>query len=106
MEDRRKFERVTIPESARIFVLDKRGNRLGPLRILGRGGMLFESVREIPNGTHMGFHLSDETEDIRREISAVVRYQSPEGIGVEFEKLDADTAVEIGVWIGRYYAER
>lgn len=106
MDDRRRFERVDIPDNARIFVLDSNGSKLGPLRILGRGGMLFLSNRDLTPGSKMTLRISDEVEVLTRDVEATIRYRSPEGIGCEFEKLDADTAVEIGVWIGKFYSSR
>lgn len=80
--------------------------RLGTVRILGRGGMLFSSNRDLPTGSRQTLKISDTIEGIVRDVAAIIRYKSAEGIGCEFEKLDADTAVEIGVWIGKYYSSR
>ncbi len=106
MDDRRRFERVHIPDNARLSVLDHTGRKLGPVRILGRGGMLFWCSERWPSGTVLNLKLRDEVEDVTRDVSGVVRYSSPEGVGCEFEKLDVEAAIEIGVWIGKYFAVR
>jgi hypothetical protein len=46
----------------------------------------------------------DDTEGIKRPVPAVARYNTPQGIGFEFESLEPDAAVEIGVIIGKYYS--
>ncbi|HWR35524.1 MAG TPA: PilZ domain-containing protein [Clostridia bacterium] len=102
--DRRKFERVTLPESAKVFAEDERGNSLGPVRILGRGGMLVDTRAALASGSHGAFYIVDDSEAIRREVHAVVRYVVSDGIGLEFEDLDPDAAVEIGVIIGKHYS--
>ncbi len=106
MDDRRRYERIRIPESARLFVLDANGKRLGRLKNLGRGGMLFDCDAPYTAGTKQTFQISDDVEGIVRPLHTVVRYLSNEGLGVEFEKLDTDAAVDIGVWIGKFYAKR
>ena len=105
MDERRRFERIIVPDSARLYVLDSEGKKLGRMRMLGRGGMLFECSKEYQAGTKHVFHISDDEEGIVRPVSTVVRYLSNEGLGVEFEKLDTDAAVDIGVWIGKFYAQ-
>lgn len=106
MDERRRFERIDVPASSRLTVLDEDGKKLGRLKMLGRGGMLFECQRAYTLGTKQTFHISDDPEGIVCEVHAVVRYNSKEGLGVEFEKLDTDAAVDIGVWIGKYYPEK
>jgi hypothetical protein len=104
MDDRRRFERIDVPQSSRLFALDENGNKLGKLKILGRGGMLFISSIPFKPGSKHTLQISDEVEGIVRPVQAVIRYHTFEGVGCEFEKLDTDAAVEIGVWIGRFYA--
>ena len=52
------------------------------------------------------FLLVDETEGIRRAVKTVALYSIPTGVGLRFEKLDEQTAVEIGVIIGKHNAAR
>jgi hypothetical protein len=102
-QDRRKFERVTIPASARLYVTDTGGRKLGVVRMIGRGGFLLESKNEFRPGDRHHMLLVDEREGVRRHVHAVVRYSSAEGIGFEFERLEPDAAVDVGIIIGRYY---
>lgn len=104
MEDRRKFERVQIPESAKVYVQDAQGRRLGSVRMLGRGGLLLEVAQGLPAGTRHTLYILDDSEGIRREVQVLVRYSMPDGVGCEFEDLEPDAAVEIGVIIGKYYS--
>lgn len=104
MDDRRKFERVQLPETAKVCAQDAQGTRLGAIRMLGRGGMLLAIPKGLPVGTRHMMYIVDESEGIRREVRVIVRYSTPEGVGCEFENLDPDAAVEIGVIIGKYYS--
>jgi hypothetical protein len=104
MDDRRKFERITLPDSTKVFAHDARGERLGRIRVIGRGGLLVETRQVFAPGSRHELVLVDDTEGIKRPVSAVARYSSRQGIGFEFETLEPDTAVEIGVIIGKYYS--
>ena len=104
MDDRRKFERITLPDSTKVFAHDADGERLGRVRMIGRGGLLVETRQVISPGSHHELVLVDDTEGIKRPVPAVARYSSPLGIGFEFESLEPDAAVEIGVIIGKYYS--
>lgn len=104
MQERRKFERVQLPDSAKVYAEDTEGKRLGPVRMIGRGGLLIEVPNGLPAGTHREIVIVDPSEGIRREVAIVVRYSSPEGVGCEFHHLEPDAAVEIGVIIGKYYS--
>lgn len=106
MHDRRQFERVGIPESARLFVRDGRGKKIGRVLTLGRGGMMVDALRDMPIGDRFVLTLSDEVEGNSCSVAALVRYRSDEGFGCEFERLDVEAAVEIGVWMGRFYSNQ
>jgi hypothetical protein len=103
--EKRKFERVKIPQSARVFVATEDRSELGPVRMLGRGGFLIVTAQKLTPGERRTLYLVDEDEGIRRQVRAIVRYVKPEGVGFEFEGLDADAAVEVGVIIGRHYTQ-
>jgi PilZ domain-containing protein len=106
MQDRRKFERVELPDSARVHVEDAQGKRLGLVKMIGRGGMLVEIAEGLTAGSRHEMYIVDSSEGIRREVQVVVRYSRPEGVGCEFEDLNPDAAVEVGVIIGKYYSAR
>lgn len=104
MDERRKFERINLPQTAKVFADDSHGQRLGHIVVLGRGGMLVKTeIAFVPNTRHV-IQLVDESEGIRREVNVVARYKLPEGTGFEFQKLEPDAAVELGVIIGKYYS--
>ncbi len=103
-QERRKFERVAIPASSKAFVADKNGKRIGPLSVLGRGGFQVETTDRYKAGEAYNFEIVDESEGIRREVWAIPRMVTPSAIGFEFENLEADAAVEVGVIIGKYYS--
>ncbi len=104
MEERRKFERVQIPETAKVYAEDVDGKRLGMVVMIGRGGMLLSIPQGLPAGSRRTMYVVDDSEGIRREVHVVVRYSMPDGVGCEFESLDPEAAVEVGVIIGKYYS--
>lgn len=104
MDDRRRFERVNLPDSAKVYVTDEQNGRLGTVKVIGRGGMLVQPEQAMPTGASLTMYLIDESEGITRALNAVVRYNREEGVGLEFENLEPDAAVEVGVIIGKYYA--
>ncbi len=103
-DERRKFERISIPASAKIRIEAAGGKLIGPVRMLGRGGFMADTQESYELGKKMDVVIVDEAEGIHRKVSAVPRYRQGPGVGFEFHHLDADAAVEIGVIIGRYYS--
>jgi hypothetical protein len=105
MDERRRFERVAIPENAKVYCEDRLGKRLGTVRMLGRGGLQLQCTEHFRLGSVQEVTLVSEGDDIRRKLRLVVRDVTPEGVGFEFATLEPDVAVEIGVVIGKYYAK-
>ncbi|HEV2965056.1 MAG TPA: PilZ domain-containing protein [Candidatus Angelobacter sp.] len=102
--ERRKFERIDIPYSSQVLVLDSKSKKVGVLRQLGRGGFMMEPERTYTkDGKTYKFIIHEPLEDIRIQINARVRYADPRFVGFEFVDLDADAAVEVGIIIGKYY---
>lgn len=104
IDERRRFERVTLPESSKVYLTDTEKRRLGPVLMIGRGGLFFKSETPFEPGSHVALLLVDDTEGIRRELNGTVRYSREDGVGIEFDALDPDAAVEVGVIIGKYYS--
>jgi PilZ domain len=104
IDERRRFERVSLPQSAKVYLTDTQKRRLGPVLMIGRGGLLFKSDVPFETGSHVDLLLVDDTEGIRRELNGTVRYSRADGVGIEFDALEPDAAVEVGVIIGKYYS--
>jgi hypothetical protein len=103
--ERRTFDRVPIPSPANVFADDDAGNRLGRIRMLGRGGFLLETSRRFPPGEILLVTIVAEREGVRRQAQVEQRYTSPDGhVGFEFKSLDPEGATEVGVLIGKYFA--
>lgn len=103
-KERRYFDRIVIPTTANLCLEDDQGNRFGRIRMLGRGGFLLETNRRFPAGETLAFTIVGERDDVRRQVHAVQRYTNPEGdVGFEFQALEPDAAVEIGVLIDKYF---
>jgi len=104
-EERRRFERINLPGSSNVEVRTEDNHSLGPVRMLGRGGLQVQSNRKFEVEEEHTLLLIDESEQIRREVNVIVRNLSGGGlVGFEFQNLSPDAAVEIGVIIGKYYS--
>jgi hypothetical protein len=104
-EERRRFERVQLPGSSNVEVRTDDDHSLGPVKMLGRGGLQVHSDRKFTIGDEHTLVLIDDSEQIRREVPVIVRNVAGSGlVGFEFQNLSPDAAVEIGVIIGKYYS--
>ncbi|HZQ92144.1 MAG TPA: PilZ domain-containing protein [Terriglobales bacterium] len=104
MHERRKFERVALPPSAKVVATTAEKEVLGPVAVIGRGGLLVDTQKDFRLGQLYDLVVVDEREGIQRPLRVVARYRVAEGVGFEFDGLDADAAVEIGVIIGKHYS--
>ena len=103
-EERRRFERVDITNQAQVLVLDNKGQQTGVLRQLARGGFMMEPEKHYnDDGTLYSFTIHEPTEDIRVRVNARLRFADQQYAGFEFADLDPESAVAIGVIIGKYY---
>lgn len=103
-QERRKFERVNIPASSGSYVATADGKKLGALSVLGRGGFQVDTTQKFPSGEACNLVIVDESEGIKRGVWAIPRMVTPSAVGFEFESLESDAAVEVGVIIGKYYS--
>jgi hypothetical protein len=101
--NRRKFERVDVDYSSQVYVADDKGKRIGILRQIGRGGFMVEPEREFKEGKKYKLVIVDRSENIKLNVKAIVRYADMRRVGFEFDELTVDSAVEIGILIGKYY---
>jgi hypothetical protein len=101
--ERRRFERVEVKHKAKVKVTDPRGQLLGIVRQIGRGGIAFEPEKPFKKDKKVKVVISDDSEKIRFQVNAVVRYAGPRQVGLEFRDLDAESAVDVGILIGKYY---
>ena len=103
--EKRKYERVSLPQQSSAYIEDGNGKRLGPLRVIGQGGLFCEcNPKTYRAGEVVLLRIVDPSEGIERNVSCEVRYTEDKGIGFAFEDLGPDSAVEIGVIIGKYYS--
>ena len=104
LKERRYFDRIVIPATANLFLEDDQGNRFGRICMLGRGGFLLQTGRRFPAAETLTFTIVGERDDVRRQVHAIQRYTDPDGdVGFEFQGLEPDAAVEIGVLIDKYF---
>ncbi len=103
--ERRKFERIKVGPAANIRVTDSKGQLLGILRQIGRGGLALRPEKPFKKDKKLKIVISDDSERIRFQVNAIVRYAGPRQVGLEFRDLDADAAVDVGILIGKYYED-
>jgi hypothetical protein len=84
-------------------VADEKGKRVGVLRQIGRGGFMLEPEKEFKSGKKYKFLIMERSENIKLAVKGVCRYADNRRAGFEFEGLDVDSAVEVGILIGKYY---
>lgn len=103
--EKRKYERVTLPGDAEAYVESSSGKRIGALRQIGQGGLFCECDPTLyRSGQIVTLRIVDRGEGIERNLNCEVRYAEEKGIGFAFDDLGPDSAVEIGVIIGKYYS--
>lgn len=102
--DRRRFERVDIAQSSQVQVLEPKGQKVGVLRQIGRGGFMIEPDKTFSKDdkTHK-LTIREPEEKIQVEVHARVLYANANLVGFEFVDLDPNAAVEVGIIIGKYY---
>lgn len=103
-EERRRFERVDIANSSQVVVLESKGKKVGVLRQIGRGGFMMEphhAFRKDDKAHKLTIHEPEE--QIQIEVHARVLYANSDLVGFEFVDLDPNSAVDLGIIIGKYY---
>lgn len=101
--ERRRWERVDISYEAGVRVSDPKGNLLGTLRQIARGGMMLEPEKPFKPRKKYKLLVSDEDEKVRFQVNALCHYDNGRFAGFEFVDLDPDSAVDVGVLMGKYY---
>lgn len=101
--ERRAFERVEVPSAARVAVSDAKGRRVGWLREISRGGFMIQPERSFKKSRKHKLVIHEPQEDIRIEVSAIVRHGGARHAGFQFEQLSAQAAVDVGNLMGKYY---
>jgi PilZ domain-containing protein len=103
-EERRRFERVDITHQAQVLVLDAKDRKTGVLRQLARGGFMMEPEKTYGEDNKIyTFTIHEPLEDIRVRVNARLRFSDPQYAGFEFVDLNPESAVAIGLIIGKYY---
>ncbi|HSE49417.1 MAG TPA: hypothetical protein VLA96_09445 [Terriglobales bacterium] len=103
--ERRRFERIDVDAKSGVYVTTPKGAKQGEVRQLGRGGFLMTTTDETHFKTEkkQSFVIVDPHEDLNIHVHATFCYFQHGCAGFEFNDLDADSAVKIGILIGKYY---
>jgi hypothetical protein len=104
-QERRRFERIDVDAKAKVYVTSSKGAKQGDVRQLGRGGFLITTTDEtkFKKDKKQAFVIVDRNEDLSVHVHATFCYFQHGCAGFEFNDLDADSAVKIGILIGKYY---
>ena len=88
-----------------VYVTNPRGVKQGEVRQLGRGGFLISTTgdTQFKNDKKQSFVIVDPQEDLNIHVHGTFCYFKQGCAGFEFNDLDADSAVKIGILIGKYY---
>ena len=103
--ERRRFERVEIPQSARLSVWDASGSPVGFIREVSRGGMRIalgeaDCMRE---GEDFVFIIKNAVNEVCFSAWIKVKRVTGNFAGCEFQQMDANLATQIGELMGSYY---
>lgn len=103
--ERRRFERIDVDPKSGVYVTTPKGSKQGEVRQLGRGGFLMTTTDETSFKTEkkQSFIIVDPQEDLNIHVHGTFCYFKEGCAGFEFNDLDADSAVKIGILIGKYY---
>lgn len=90
--NRRKFERLVIPEHA--VAIDENGRQLGRVKEAGGGGMLItadsgEILRELTVGRCLRVTIVEPQSGTATVMDVEVKYATDSGVGMEFVNLGA-----------------
>lgn len=103
-DEKRRFERINIGSAVEIPVFDGKERQVGILRQLARGGFAMESDKSFNKDSKIyDFTIHEPAEDIRVQVSGRVRFSEQNLVGFEFVDLTPESAVEVGIIIGKYY---
>ena len=85
--DRRRFERLELSDEA--IAVDKSGRELGKVTQASGGGMMVkpksaEIASSLAQGQRVEITVMEPGSQTRHTIDMIVRYSSPEQIGLEF----------------------
>jgi hypothetical protein len=84
MEEQRAYQRVYLPPHAGIYVTSKDPQALGTVRVIGRGGLFFQTTSSFTVGSTLALDLGSQAEHMVHRMDAVVRHVDAMGVGVEF----------------------
>ena len=106
--ERRRHERIGIPEDAKITVWDASGAPVGHVCQLSKGGMrirVFPGEDWLRQGEDYVFIMKNATQDRCFSAWMVVRNFNGREAGCEFQNMDPQVAAQVSEIMGVYYDE-
>ncbi len=102
MSAQRTHPRVYLPLDAGVYVHSDKGSILGPVRVIGMGGLFFQTDSPFSVGTAEALCLAGSQSSTTHTIEAVVRHVDKVGVGVQFLQLRPEAEADVERLVTRY----
>ena len=102
MPQQRSHPRVYLPLDAGVYVKSDKGSILGPVRVIGMGGLFFQTESPFAVGNSEALDLAEERNPTSHTIAAVVRHVDKIGVGVQFLELLPEAQADVERLVNQY----
>jgi hypothetical protein len=102
ISEQRVHPRVYLPPDAGVYVKSDSGRILGPVRVLGMGGLFFQTSSPFSVGNAEAFALAEERNATAHSIEAIVRHVDSIGVGVQFLELRPEAQASVARLVNQY----
>jgi hypothetical protein len=102
MSQQRAHPRVYLPIDAGVYVRSSKGKVLGPVRVIGMGGLFFQTESPFSIGNAEALSLAEEHNRTTYTIAAVVRHVDRIGVGVQFLELHPEAQADVERLVNLY----
>ncbi|MGE0404882.1 MAG: PilZ domain-containing protein [Candidatus Korobacteraceae bacterium] len=102
MVEPRAHPRVYLPLDAGVYIKTDEGKTLGPVRVIGMGGLFFQTDSPFVVGSSQTLELAEEPEHTAHKIQVVVRHVDKIGVGLQFQQLPPETKEHVENLVCQY----
>jgi hypothetical protein len=100
--EQRAHPRVYLPVDAGVYVQSDQGNVLGPVRVIGAGGLFFQTESPFSIGAAKALRLSEAQHHTSHPIQAIIRHVDKIGVGVQFLQLQPEAQAGVERLVNQY----
>ena len=101
MSQQRTHPRVYLPPDAGVYVKSDKGSVLGPVRVIGMGGLFFQTESPFAVGNAQALDLAEHNHT-SHTIAAVIRHVDKIGVGVQFLELHPEAQADVERLVNQY----